>query len=260
MKGDKSRFVNTHFWDDNYITTLDPSEKLLFLYLLTNPLTNWIGIYEISLRRIGFDTGFDKDTLQRMLDRFSESEKVFYYNGYILLVNFIKNQSFNANMEKGNLAKASYLPAEIKAFILSKNIKGFETLRNHFEPFETLPKGSLNRKERKGKEIEREIESKKETIPNNSDFLDLSIHIDPNEFNEEEKTARINSIHNELKNSEKWLTDLRRITKANHADTWHMVKQFLDEIKAKDDFYKPLRDIKAHCVSWIRKYKPATVS
>ena len=31
----KKRYVNTVFWDDAYITNLDPSEKLIFIYLLT---------------------------------------------------------------------------------------------------------------------------------------------------------------------------------------------------------------------------------
>ena len=42
----KQRSVDTCFWDDRYITQLDPSEKLLFLYLLTNTLTNICGVYQ----------------------------------------------------------------------------------------------------------------------------------------------------------------------------------------------------------------------
>ena len=55
--------VNTKFWDDTYIVTLDPIEKLLYLYFLTNPLTNICGIYEIQLRRVAFDTGIDKEVV-----------------------------------------------------------------------------------------------------------------------------------------------------------------------------------------------------
>ncbi len=58
----KQRIVNTKFWDDSYITRLTPTEKLLFLYLITNPLTNISGVYELPLKRVAFDTGFSSAT------------------------------------------------------------------------------------------------------------------------------------------------------------------------------------------------------
>lgn len=89
----KQRFINTRFWDDSYIVNLDPIEKLLYLYLLTNPLTEISGAYEIPLRRIAFDTGIDKDMVIKILDRFKAAGKVDYRDGWILITNFIKHQS-----------------------------------------------------------------------------------------------------------------------------------------------------------------------
>lgn len=249
LKDQKLRSVNTYFWDDDYIQKLDPSQKLLFLYLLTNPLTNLIGVYEISLRRIGFDTGFDKDTLANMLNRFAADRKIYYESNYIIFANFLKNQRFNANMQKGADQRIDLLPDEIKRFILGKDLKGFETIRNPSESFGIVRKDE--------DEDEDEGEDEVGSIRNYSDFLDLSKHINPDDLNDDEKLARINSIHNELKQSGNWQTDLQRLFNTSPAETWHMVKLFLDEIKAKDDFYKPLAEIKRHCISWIRRYKPA---
>ena len=95
----KLRSINTHFWEDNYIIDLDPIEKLLFLYLLSNPQTNMLGIYELHLRRISFDTGIDKDMVLKIFDRFTEANKAKYVDGYVILQNFIKHQSYNGNME-----------------------------------------------------------------------------------------------------------------------------------------------------------------
>lgn len=108
----------------------------------------------------------------------------------------------------------------------------------------------LNKKE---KEIER---GSRNFFSKNQNYLDLTISADPNFLNEEEKRARINAIHTELKNSQIWIEDLRRITKKSEFDTWHMVKQFLDNLKAADDFYKPLSEIKKHCVNRLRKIFP----
>ena len=74
----KKRYIDTRFWDDEYVIGLNCSEKLLFLYLLTNPITDICGIYEIHLRRIAFDTDIDKKNVLKILEKFARERKVFY--------------------------------------------------------------------------------------------------------------------------------------------------------------------------------------
>lgn len=97
----KERMINTKFWDDSYIVNLDPIEKLLYLYFLTNPLTNICGIYEIQLRRIAFDTGIDKDMVQKVIDRFSKDDKIYFIDGWLAIKNFAKHQRDNPSVKKG---------------------------------------------------------------------------------------------------------------------------------------------------------------
>jgi len=85
--------INTRFWDDNYVSNLDPSEKLVFLYYLTNPATNISGVYEITLKRIALDTGFDKEMVTKITDRFIKDEKMIYLDGWVVLINFLKYQN-----------------------------------------------------------------------------------------------------------------------------------------------------------------------
>lgn len=86
------RFIDTGFWDDEWIVTLPALEKLLFLYLLTNPLTNIAGVYKITFRRISFDTGLAEDEIAAMLCQFSADGKAYYKEGYIILPNWPKHQ------------------------------------------------------------------------------------------------------------------------------------------------------------------------
>ena len=72
------RYISTSFWEDAWIRSLDPAERYLYMYLLTNPLTNISGVYEITIDRIAFDTGYDERTLRPMFERFAESKKAFY--------------------------------------------------------------------------------------------------------------------------------------------------------------------------------------
>jgi len=97
----KQRVVSVKFWDDSYVMKLDPIEKLMFLYFITNPLTNISGIYEISLRRIAFDTGIDSEMVDKILKRFEKENKMIYREGWLCITNFIKNQNLNPSVISG---------------------------------------------------------------------------------------------------------------------------------------------------------------
>ncbi len=152
------RSVNTKFWVDSYIEDLNPSEKLLFLYFLTNPQTNMLGVYEISLKRISYDTGINKETILKALKGFERVKKVYFIENYVILPNFLKNQNLNLNMQKSCVDIYNNLPNTIKIKLigedirsLSKDSKGFERLRN--------PLVNIEVEREVEKEIEIEIES-----------------------------------------------------------------------------------------------------
>ena len=90
MANNKQRYINTRFWNDSYISELDPIEKLLFIYFLTNEHTNISGIYELPQKIIGIETGIDKSMIHKILPRLKL--KIRYINGYVVIKNFIKHQ------------------------------------------------------------------------------------------------------------------------------------------------------------------------
>ncbi len=91
----KQRYVSTHFWRDTYIDGLDPSEKLLFLYLLTNPETNICGIYEIPLRVVSSDTGFDTEMIRKMFAKLERSKRLYYIDGWVIMTKMVLHQTVN---------------------------------------------------------------------------------------------------------------------------------------------------------------------
>ena len=87
------RYISTSFWDDAWVQGLEPHEKLLYMYLLTNPLTNIAGVYEITFRRMSFDTGYPIDTLSKAIKKFSEDKKAYFLDDvWIILPNWPKHQ------------------------------------------------------------------------------------------------------------------------------------------------------------------------
>ena len=122
----KQRYLDTKFWDDSYIMNKDPIEKLLFIYLLTNPLTNICGIYEINIRRIAFDTGIEQDMVLKIIERFEKDNKIKYENGWLAIKNFIKYQKDNPSIRAGISYELQTKPKNLLDFIDIQDYKPTE--------------------------------------------------------------------------------------------------------------------------------------
>jgi hypothetical protein len=136
MTMSKLRSVSTSFWSDPFVEELTPSEKLLYLYLITNEKTNMLGIYEVSFRKISFETGLDIETLKKAFKSFETINKIKYKHNHVFLLNFLKHQKFNTNMKISAIDCYNELPKELKDSQLSINKddinKGFERLCQGF--------------------------------------------------------------------------------------------------------------------------------
>ena len=77
----KFRMVYTEFWTDSKVVEeFTPEDKYFFLYLLTNPNTTQIGIYEITKKQMAFDMGYSLESVDSLLDRFINHHKLIKYN------------------------------------------------------------------------------------------------------------------------------------------------------------------------------------
>lgn len=129
--------VNTRFWDDAYISDLDPIEKLMFLYMLTNTSTNVSGVYEIPVKKIANETGLDKEMVEKIVKRFSRDKKIYYKDGWVAIRNFIKHQNQKSPLiQKGIEIELEKAPQHIKDLI---NGKGIDTLSHLTKPNLTKP-------------------------------------------------------------------------------------------------------------------------
>lgn len=154
----KLRSVNTKFWSDPVMEKLDPAEKLLFLYLLTNPHTNMLGIYEVSIARMAGDTGLTEERVRKSLEAFETLRKAFYMETYVVLPNFLKNQKMNTNMQKGAIALYKDLPNWLMDRLSRNPLEAFESLSKALESFEK-EKGKEKGEEEKEIEDENILES-----------------------------------------------------------------------------------------------------
>ena len=109
----KNRMINTKFWSDGWIINLDPLERYLYLYFLTNEHTNICGIYELPLRIIGRESGIEDEMVTKMLKKMSE--KITYIDGWIQIKNFLKHQKTSGNVKLGIENGLKEVPPQILA-------------------------------------------------------------------------------------------------------------------------------------------------
>ena len=75
------RNVHVTFWTDpKVVDDFTPEDKYFMLYLLTNPHTNLCGCYEISMKQMSDELGYNKETIEKLIDRFHKIHKVLEYD------------------------------------------------------------------------------------------------------------------------------------------------------------------------------------
>jgi hypothetical protein len=231
----KLRSINTAFWSDTWIERLEPEQKLLFLYLITNEKTNMLGIYESSIRKISFETGLSVDQVNKCLAVFKMYDKVKYIDNHIILLNYMKHQKYNTNMKKSAIDVYNELPIALK-------VKGLSVNKNNpIESFERLSKGYLMvPKVEVEVEVEDEIEDKDE----------VEIESEITAFNN-----LMESYLNDLskKTHQSWRDGVMSTHKIKDGKLSKVAELFVEHLRIyKGTTYKePIHKFKIYCANWI---------
>ena len=120
------RQVHISFWQDPFIMELTPEEKYFYLYLMTNSKTKQCGAYELSKKVIMFETGYNQETVEKLMDRFISYGKIEYDDdtNEVMLVNWLKY----------NISKSPKLISCIKQEMLDlKSKRFFEHIKSHLD-------------------------------------------------------------------------------------------------------------------------------
>lgn len=75
------RNIHLSFWQDTKVTDdFTPEDRYFYLYLLTNPHTNLCGCYEISIKQMANEMGYDVKKVIKLIERFSSIHNLIRYS------------------------------------------------------------------------------------------------------------------------------------------------------------------------------------
>ena len=88
------RIVDTSFWTDGKVDEFTPEDRYFMLYLLTNPFTKQLGIYEISIKQVAFQLGYSVDSVKILLERFENKYGIIVFSpntNEVAILNFLRH-------------------------------------------------------------------------------------------------------------------------------------------------------------------------
>lgn len=110
------RTINLSFWTDSKVDDdFTPEDKYFYLYLLTNPQTNICGCYEVSIKQMSNQTGYNKDTIERLLKRFEEVHHVIEYSKSTKEILMLNWHRYNWNKSPKMIAAIESVAKYIKS-------------------------------------------------------------------------------------------------------------------------------------------------
>ena len=156
------RTLYTKFWeDDKVLDEMSMEEKLLYIYLLTNPRVKQCGCYAISFHQIFLQTNISKENAKKIIERFEKELNLVKYSKNtkeILLLNFYKYNWTPSHLIKACIEKELN---EVKEPVFIEYIKKMIEYKYPIDRV-SIPLGEKE----KEKEKEKENKNKKENINN----------------------------------------------------------------------------------------------
>ena len=128
------RIVDVSFWTDGKVDEFTPEDKYFMLWLMTNPFSTLLGIYEISIKQAAFQMGYSPEAVTGLLDRFANKYGVILYSkdtGEIAIKNFLRH-----SIVKGGKPVVDCIKRDMQA------VKNKDLIRAVFEHISA--KGGIN--------------------------------------------------------------------------------------------------------------------
>ena len=230
------RVVDTSFWTDGKIEEFTPEDKYFMLYLLTNPATTQLGIYEISIKRVAFELGYSMDAVRALIERFEYVHGMILYSkdtNEIAVKNFLRH-----SIIKGGAPVRDCLVKEIKK-VKNRDLiaRVFGHIKNSEELNETVKNIIVEYEEKNGALY---YSNEKQNDNENDNDNDVSYHDSGDEsFNNSKKRSIKPIKHKHGEYSNVLLTDdeLEKL-KTEYSDWEERIERLSSYVASTGKSYK----------------------
>ena len=136
------RLVDIEFWEDpRIIDRFSIEDRYFYLYLLTNPNTTQLGIYSLPIKTISDKTGFTREVVLTLLERFESVLNMIRYNHETQEISVI--ESLRSSIIKGGIAVERLLEKELSKV---KSIDLIQMTLDHNRQYFNISSRSFDRK------------------------------------------------------------------------------------------------------------------
>ena len=136
------RLVDIEFWEDpRIIDRFSIEDRYFYLYLLTNPNTTQLGIYSLPIKTISDKTGFTREVVLTLLERFESVLNMIRYNHETQEISVI--ESLRSSIIKGGIAVERLLEKELSKV---KSIELIQMTLEHNRQYFNISSRSFDRK------------------------------------------------------------------------------------------------------------------
>jgi hypothetical protein len=109
----KKAFIDTNIHSKMNEAELISDERIVYIYLITCPLRNLHGLYELNIMDIGYNCGLNKDRIPVILRVLNNNSLIYYSNRLVFVPEIPESENFKNRLsnEKMPLNKRSLIHA-----------------------------------------------------------------------------------------------------------------------------------------------------
>ena len=163
------RHIQTAFWKDpKIIEDMTPEDRLFFLYILTNPSTTQIGVYNITKKQMAFELGYSIEVINSLMHRFENQHNVIRYNEETREICIINWGKYNLN--KGGKPIVDCVKKEVSQVkdksllkIIADKIEKHEIKDIFIQAYDNNDTSTISTQKEKEKEKQKENKKEKES-------------------------------------------------------------------------------------------------
>ncbi|MFA4995718.1 MAG: hypothetical protein WC536_01090 [Patescibacteria group bacterium] len=87
----KARQIQARVWDDDFVQNATWQSRYVFIYLMTCLPMNMTGVFQLTDKKIIFETGLSDGDFEIAKEELSQNKKVLFCRGWVFVVNAFKN-------------------------------------------------------------------------------------------------------------------------------------------------------------------------